>query len=223
MRILIFGGTGSLGGEIAKSATSKGHDVIIATRNLAESKSHIRLTSNLTLEISENTKFDAVIWSQGKNINDAAGTSESLDELWKANIGYIHETFKDLLSRNLLATPARLVIIGSIWQKLARKNKFSYVVTKSAVVGIVNSLTADYADLGITVNAVLPGVVDTPMTRSNLNNNQIKKIISGTPVGRLVSTSEVASVVTWLCSAESSGIVGQCIEVDNGWSNFREI
>ena len=73
------------------------------------------------------------------------------------------------------------------------------------------------------MNAVLPGVVDTPMTRSNLSSEQIKKIEHETPAGKLVSAANVAKTVSWLASPESIGVNGQFIRIDNGWSQIRAI
>jgi NAD(P)-dependent dehydrogenase (short-subunit alcohol dehydrogenase family) len=110
-----------------------------------------------------------------------------------------------------------------VWQSLSRTNKFSYSVSKSAVEGLVNSFIADYSAKGYAMNAVLPGVVDTPMTRANLSETQIKKIENETPSQHLVSASNVAKVVSWLSSPESAGVNGQFIRVDNGWSQIRAI
>jgi NAD(P)-dependent dehydrogenase (short-subunit alcohol dehydrogenase family) len=73
------------------------------------------------------------------------------------------------------------------------------------------------------MNAVLPGVVDTPMTRANLDQTQISNIEKQTPTKSLVTSEEVAKAVNWLASAQSSGINGQFIRVDNGWSQIRAI
>jgi NAD(P)-dependent dehydrogenase (short-subunit alcohol dehydrogenase family) len=73
------------------------------------------------------------------------------------------------------------------------------------------------------MNAVLPGVVDTPMTRANLSQAQITNIEKETPMKTLVTSEDVARAVNWLASPESSGINGQFIRVDNGWSQIRAI
>jgi 3-oxoacyl-[acyl-carrier protein] reductase len=75
--------------------------------------------------------------------------------------------------------------------------------------------------LGIRVNAVLPGVIDTPMTRKALSTEAINRIERETPFGKLVSEDELASVVSWLLSRESQGVLGQFIQVDNGWTNVK--
>jgi NAD(P)-dependent dehydrogenase (short-subunit alcohol dehydrogenase family) len=73
------------------------------------------------------------------------------------------------------------------------------------------------------VNAVLPGVVDTPMARDNLSPHQIDAITNATQFRRLPTLDDVASAVHGLCSATNTGITGQFITVDLGYSHGRVI
>jgi Dehydrogenases with different specificities (related to short-chain alcohol dehydrogenases) len=66
-------------------------------------------------------------------------------------------------------------VISSIWQNIARQNKLSYCVTKAALQGLIQSLMIDLGSAGHLVNAVLPGVLDTQMTRNNLLAEQLQK------------------------------------------------
>jgi NAD(P)-dependent dehydrogenase (short-subunit alcohol dehydrogenase family) len=157
------------------------------------------------------------------NTSDTLTNSEDFQKVFDANVGFIIETLKILLSNNLLSKNARLVVVSSIWQEASKTNKFSYTVSKSALKGLVNSFVADYSPLGLSMNAVLPGVVDTPMTRANLSQAQITNIEKETPMKTLVTSEDVARAVNWLASPESSGINGQFIRVDNGWSQIRAI
>jgi NAD(P)-dependent dehydrogenase (short-subunit alcohol dehydrogenase family) len=144
-------------------------------------------------------------------------------EIFEANVNFIIRSLNMLINNNLLAKTSRLLIVSSVWQHLSRKKKFSYSVSKSAIAGIVKSVTADYGIKGITINAILPGVINNEMTVKNLSQDQIKNIESTTPLGKLVTPQEVASIATWLLSSESSGIAGQSITIDNGWSDIRDI
>lgn len=146
--------------------------------------------------IASDKKFDACIWAQGQNATDTLSTAGNFDAIFEANIGFIVKSLSALIENNLLAPQARLVVLSSVWQSLSRTNKFSYSVSKSAVEGLVNSFIADYSAKGYAMNAVLPGVVDTPMTRANLSENQIKKIENETPSQNLVSSLNVAKVVS---------------------------
>ena len=111
--------------------------------------------------------------------------------------------------------------ICSIWESVARPGKFSYTVSKAAVGGLVRAAAADLAADGHRVNAVLPGVTDTPMTRAMLDADQLAAVTGGTGFDKLVSLDEVAATIAWLCSAQSSGISGQSLTVDLGFSNVR--
>jgi NAD(P)-dependent dehydrogenase (short-subunit alcohol dehydrogenase family) len=94
----------------------------------------------------------------------------------------------------------------------------SYGISKAAVGGLVRSLAADLGHRGIQINAVAPGPIDTPMTITNLNPEELERVISESPLKRLVNLGEVASVVCELASGKLSGVTGQEIIVDNGWS-----
>jgi 3-oxoacyl-[acyl-carrier protein] reductase len=114
-----------------------------------------------------------------------------------------------------------MCIISSIWQNLARQSKLSYCISKSALQGLVLSASADLAAEGHLINAVLPGALDTPMTRRNLTAEQINSLTSATAFGRLPSLTDVASLVCFLCSPENTGITGQFIAADLGFSHVR--
>jgi NAD(P)-dependent dehydrogenase (short-subunit alcohol dehydrogenase family) len=131
------------------------------------------------------------------------------------------KTLHALLSLDLLSKPARLCIISSIWQNIARQNKLSYTVSKSALQGLIQSLAIDLGTEGHLVNAVLPGALDTPMTRSNLNAEQIIRLESLTPIGKLPSLDDVTNMVGFLCSPDNTGITGQFIAADRGFSYAR--
>ena len=222
MNILIFGGTGSLGSETVENLRKKGHQVVVATRQKS-ANGQIQVTDSFKELESIDFKLDAVAWFQGANISDSLSTASEFAEIFEANVNFVIRSLGTLINSNLLATPARLLIVSSIWQRLSRKNKFSYSVSKSAISGIVKSVTADYGSKGITINAILPGVVKNKMTLKNLSGEQIEKIESATPLGKLVTPNEVATIASWLLSAESSGIAGQSITIDNGWSDIRDI
>ena len=128
-----------------------------------------------------------------------------------------------MLDNHLLEASSSLVVVSSVWQNITRKNKFSYTVSKAAIEGLVNSVMADFSITGMRINAVLPGVVYSKMTRENLTASQISKIESETPNNTLVTAQELAKVISWLLSDESKGINGQFITVDNGWSNVRTL
>ena len=90
----------------------------------------------------------------------------------------------------ITSTDLKIESIGSFYLSelitLSKKNKFSYTISKSAIEGLINSFIADYSEIGYSINAVLPGVVDSKMTRQNLSEKQISNIESQTPTKNLV-------------------------------------
>jgi 3-oxoacyl-[acyl-carrier protein] reductase len=221
MRALVFGANGTLGAAIVDQMKSAGTEVVTASRN--SSSTDIQLEKSDGQIKNLGYKFDACVWAQGMNTSDTLADSEDFQLIFDANVGFIIKTLKILLKNDLLSANARLVVVSSIWQEASKPNKFSYTVSKSALKGLVNSFIADYSSQGLSMNAVLPGVVDTPMTRANLDQTQISNIEKQTPTKSLVTSEEVAKAVNWLASPQSSGINGQFIRVDNGWSQIRAI
>lgn len=141
--------------------------------------------------------------------------------MYRSNCLFILATLKVLLEHQLLEPASRLCVISSIWQQRARQNKLSYCTTKAALRGLVLSAATDLARDGHLINAVLPGALDTPMTRANLSDSQLQSLVSATGFHRLASLNDVVSLVLYLSSSENAGLTGQFIAADMGFSNVR--
>ena len=102
-------------------------------------------------------------------------------------------------------------------------NRFLYGTTKAAVIGMTKAMAADYLAKGIRVNAICPGTVDTPSLHDRMRDTgdyeKAKAAFIGRqPMGRLGTAAEIAALVVYLASDESSFITGQAINIDVGWS-----
>jgi 3-oxoacyl-[acyl-carrier protein] reductase len=192
--VLLFGSTGSIGKAILNSLLDE--NVFCGGRNF----------------IPENT-FDVVIWAQGANVNDTIGQlDEKHEEVMDANLTFIIKTLDTLLKNNQIKDGARLCILSSVWQdSVARTNKFSYIVSKSAISGIVRSVAVDLKNRNILINSISPGPIDNQMTRSLLTREQIEKINGFTDI------NDVIELVKFTCFKNKS-MTGQNIVVDNGFS-----
>ena len=221
MRVLVFGASGALGSAICREFKEVGHEVVTASRTVGAGDLTVSETGDF--ELSDITNFDACVWAQGSNSNDTVASAKDFNLMMQANVGFIVNSLSKLINRKLLSNKCRIVIVSSVWQEFSRENKFSYTVSKAALEGLVNSVVADYSKEGISINAVLPGVVDTPMTRKNLDAEQVANITNQTPTRNLVSPTNVAKAVSWLASEHSEGVNGQFITIDNGWSKIRAI
>jgi len=231
---LIFGASGSIGNALCRYFHERGSRVIGVGRSNASSVKDCLIEwvtwtgneSQLVQELNirlEDVKIDCIVWAQGMNFNDEISSFDSTMHLqmYEANVVFILKSLQAIMGGNFLAQDARLCIISSIWQNIARQAKLSYCVTKSALQGLVQSLTVDLGKEGILINAVLPGALDTPMTRSNLNSAQLENLESATPLKSLANLEDVAGLVHYLCSQDNTGITGQFIAADRGFSNAR--
>jgi len=93
----------------------------------------------------------------------------------------------------------------------------AYTATKHGVVGLTRHAALRWARNGIRVNAVCPGVIETPMTDAIAARPEIRKVMEEmTPMGRIGQPREVAAGVLWLCSDEASFVTGQMLIIDGG-------
>lgn len=208
LNYLVLGATGSIGSSCAEKLKKNG-TVLLGGRDLAELENQIEKFSG----------FDGIIWAQGKNASDSIEnfTLETFENVMEANVTYILKTLKILLDNGKVNKDSQLVVISSIWSQISRPNKISYGISKAALGGLVRSLTIDLGPLGIQINTVLPGPIDTPMTIKNLKPEELERVISETPIKRLVTLDEVASVACGIATGKLSGMTGQEIVIDGGW------
>jgi len=224
-RAIVFGASGTLGSEIANDLTESGLDVIRVTRAPKSDRNWVSTSNPHWCQDVDVNPFSRIIFAQGVNSHGGIVqvTGEAIREAMEANVISIVDAIKTLNESRLIADPARICIIGSVWANIARQDKLAYTVSKSAVSGLVRSLCADLSSQGIIVNAILPGVVDSPMTREFLDETSIAKLEAETPTRSLISARDVARIANWLTSPGSQGITGQSIVVDNGWSATRYV
>ncbi len=225
--LMIFGSTGTLGKATLEKFKSEGWNITCGVRNVINSND-----VQLPFDIEEvpaqlaGKSFDAVVFAQGANVNGSVmeNPREQLEELFEANVTMIAETIAAMMAHNLIAQGGRVVIISSLWEQLTRQEKFAYSVTKAAVGGLVRSLAVDLGRAkGILVNAILPGIVMSPMVERTLKPEQIANVVSQTPGGKLATPVDVANSIYLLGCETNTAISGQSIFVDQGFSIARTI
>lgn len=110
-----------------------------------------------------------------------------------------------------------IVNIASILGMVGAKNSPAYVAAKHGVVGLTKAAALEYADQGIRINSVGPGYIKTPLVIDSMEPEALNALVGLHPIGRLGEASEVAELVLWLSSSQSSFVTGAYYPVDGGY------
>jgi NAD(P)-dependent dehydrogenase (short-subunit alcohol dehydrogenase family) len=156
------------------------------------------------------------------------------DALWQrlidVNLNSVYHVTKAVAPMMVAAKWGRIINIASINAKIGAKYVAAYTAAKHGVLGLTRALALEFVSYNITVNAICPGYVDTPMTDHSIANIAARTKMSETdargylaklsPQNRLITPAEVAHVALMLVSDEARGITGQAINVDGGQVQF---
>ncbi|MCC7166238.1 MAG: SDR family oxidoreductase [Rhodospirillales bacterium] len=111
----------------------------------------------------------------------------------------------------------RIVTLSSSAAQLGGyRSSCAYISSKAAVLGLTKGMAREAAPLGITVNAVAPGLIDAPMTRLSLKPEDDAQAAAPIPMGRIGRPADVAGAVRYLCSPEAGYLTGVTIDVNGG-------
>lgn len=235
----ITGGTRGIGRQIAITLANSGYDIAVNYRteneDLAITKTEIEKCNVRCLPVqgdvssfedSENMTKQ-VIEQLGRVdvlVNNAGITKDTLLMRMKK------EDFEDVLQVNLVGTfnvtksvipymmkqkEGRIINLSSVVGISGNAGQANYAASKAGIIGFTKSLAKEVGSRNILVNAVAPGFIETQMT--DVLKDEIKEEIKKTiPLKRMGTVEDVANVVKFLASEESSYITGQVIQVDGG-------
>ena len=223
--ILIIGAGGSIGNYIYNKFTEKQYNTFGTSSKKTENLIYLDCLKNETLNnLKSLNNINVVVWCQGFNINNNIKNInlQEHNDIMNCNCNFIILVLNYLLKNNILENNAKLCIISSIWQNMVRNNKFSYSVSKSALAGLVKSISIDLSENNILINNILPGPIDNEMTRKTLSKEQLQKVFNHTGFNRLTSLEDIFNLVYFLCIINNS-ITGQSINIDLGMSIFKNI
>ena len=110
----------------------------------------------------------------------------------------------------------RIINIASIGGQWGGINQVHYAASKAGLINLTRSIAKIYSSYGITCNSVSPGLVQTDMASREIGSKEGQEKLKNIPIGRVGTTSEIASAVGFLASDEASYITGQTINLNGG-------
>ena len=229
---LITGASRGIGNSVALEFKDKGYSVIgTATSKDGAENLNKNGIEGYVLDLSSKDSIEE-FWSSleesGKDIsvlvNNAGITRDNIvlrmsDEEWEDIMSvHLYGTFqlsKKALKMMLKSKWGRIINISSASASIGNRGQSNYAAAKAGVEAFTKSLAKEVGKRDITINAVAPGFISTDMTKNNDGVNS-EYLIKEIPLGRFGEPEEVANLVYFLCSPESSYITGQTIHINGG-------
>lgn len=236
MRVLVTGGSRGIGRACVERFCADGHRVAFLYRNSREAAEELsRRTGAISIQadLSDPSATEAAIASLLCDFGriDVLINNAGIAQV-KLFTDLTNEDWRTMLENNLSSAfyvthavaPAmisekfgRIINIGSMWGKTGASCEVHYSATKAALRGMTMALAKEFGPSGITVNCIEPGVIDTDMN-SDLTEEDFRGLCDLTPLGRVGTPDEVASLASFLASEEAGFITGQAIGIDGGFA-----
>ena len=235
---VVTGASQGIGRETALALAGAGAKVAAAARNeekLAALVSEISAAGGTALAVkmdvadAEQVKagFKQVVEKFGRLdilVNNAAITRDGLairmkGEDWetvlRTNLTGAHLCIQQALSTMMRARAGRIINLASVVAQMGNAGQANYVAAKAGLIGLTKAIAIEIASRNITVNAVAPGFIETPMT-DVLTDEMKKELKTRIPLGRMGSARDVAAAIVFLASDEAAYITGHVLDVNGG-------
>jgi 3-oxoacyl-[acyl-carrier protein] reductase len=235
---LVTGASQGIGRAISLSLVNVGAKVAVAARNvekLASLVAEIEAAGGEALAVPMDvadaaqvkTGFQTLLAKFGKLdilVNNAAITRDTLalrmklddwDAVLRTNLTGAHLCTQQALGAMLKQRSGRIINITSVVAETGNAGQSNYVASKAGLIGLTRAIAVEVASRTITVNAIAPGFIETPMT-DPLPQELKDKMKSMIPLGRFGADREVAAAVIFLASDEAAYITGQVLDVNGG-------
>ena len=237
--IVICGAAGGIGSALARRLATAGANLFVGGRSEEPLE---RLATELGCGWAhvDASRFDAMERFVGEAEDHLGGLSGAVNLCGSLLLKPAHLTtekeFSETIGDNLTSSfgmvraigkkvrkgPMSVVLMSSAVARTGLANHEAIAAAKAGVAGLARSAAATYARRGFRINAVAPGLVETPLTEAIVSRERAKEAsIALHPLGRLGSASEVARTIEWLLSEDTSWMTGQVIHLDGGLSSLK--
>jgi NAD(P)-dependent dehydrogenase (short-subunit alcohol dehydrogenase family) len=207
------------GEQVASEINDKGGTALFVRTDVADDASVAAMVSETVARFGG---LDVAVNNAGIE-GTPAPTSECTPENWQrtlaVNLSGTWSCMRHEIPRMLERGGGSIVNMSSVAGLVGFATIPAYVASKHGVVGLTKTAALEYAEQGIRVNAVCPGVIDTEMVERFTGGQPDAEaaMLATEPVGRLGRPEEIADAVVWLASDRSSFVTGQAIAVDGGF------
>lgn len=236
---LITGATRGIGKQIAITLSKQGYDIALNFRKENDELSNLKaeIENNgvecLTIQgdisnfedcerivketIEKFKKIDILVNNAGitKDMLLARMKEEDFKQVIDVNLVGTFNMTKNVISYMMKARQGRIINISSVVGIAGNAGQSNYSASKAGIIGFTKSLAKEVASRNILVNAVAPGFIETSMT-DVLKDEVKEEIAKSIPLKRMGTPDDVANVVKFLASDDSSYITGQVLQVDGG-------
>src|SRR6266849_3140725 len=204
----------------AEQLAAAGHKAIAVRCDVADD-SQVKAMVDRT--VSTFGRLDAAFNNAGVQspIAEVADASvEEFDRVNAINLRGVWSCMKYELLRMREQGSGAIVNNSSLGGLVGVAGRAMYHAAKHGVLGLTKSAALEYASRGIRINAVCPGIIETPMVAGMLASQAeaMKEMMRDVPIGRLGRAEEIADAVVWLCSPRATFVIGQALAVDGGYT-----
>ena len=227
-KLLVTGGTGTIGSSICNYFKKNGCDEIYSTTtNINKVKSNQDYIKFKEMDLSNIQNFnldnlldfdvDYLVLNAGLNKDNVFLRMSSDD--WKnvidVNLNSSFYLLKHFTKKMVKKRFGRIVFISSVVAFTGNPGQINYTASKAGILGMVKSLALELSTRNINVNCVAPGFIESNMT-DKLNNNQKNAILDKIPMKKLGTSDDIAKAVGFLCSDNADYITGQTLHINGG-------
>jgi 3-oxoacyl-[acyl-carrier protein] reductase len=201
-------------GRVVEGIRSSGGKAEAVQADMADAAASERTVSDTAKRLG---RLDILVANAGISI-DALLLRLKDDDLTKTfavNVTGAVACARAAIKTMMRARTGRIVFMSSVVGEMGNAGQTAYAASKAALLGVTKSIAREYASRGITVNAVTPGYIETDMTRA-LTEEQRQAMLSGVPLGRPGTVTDIAAAVVFLSSDEAAYITGQVLRVNGG-------